>query len=569
VGEVRTELASAGLCIVVFDSGVVAGSLTTEALGAGDDEVVDAVMDSGPRTVRPSEESPALAERMQKKGLAHMVVTRPDGRLVGSSAPREQTTTTQSLNQGTRAGSEVVSDYGRELQFAVNVDPSAAALETGRAIARRADAAGLELVGIQDHPYQHRFLDTWMLMATLLASTERVRLFPNVTSLPLRGAAMIAKQAASLDVLSDGRFELGIGAGGFWDAIAAMGGPRREPRDALEALQDAIQIIRLFWSGQRTISYTGRHYAVKGLHPGPPSKHPIGIWVGGAGPRMLQVIGRDADGWIPSFGYVTPELVPAKQQRIDEAARAAGRSPAEIRRIYNLMGEITEVPTQARLKGPPSHWIEELTGFAVELGFDTFVFWSSEDHLHQLDRFVGEVVPAVREAVARERGDSSADAGVMPVPSNEDLLRIYRETKTIAVVGASADEAKPAHAIPAYLQSQGYRIVPVNPRGGELFGDRVYRSLRDVDVPVDVIDVFRPPTEAEEVAREAIALGAKTLWFQPGTHTSEAVRLASRAGLTVVWGLCMGATHGALGLGPGPHAAPGAGGEERTVPRTA
>jgi alkanesulfonate monooxygenase SsuD/methylene tetrahydromethanopterin reductase-like flavin-dependent oxidoreductase (luciferase family) len=455
-----------------------------------------------------------------------------------------------------------MADYGRELQFGVNLDPSAAALERGRAIAQRADAAGLELIGIQDHPYQHRFLDTWMLMAMLLASTERVRLFPNVTSLPLRDPAMIAKQAASLDVLSNGRFELGIGAGGFWDAIAAMGGPRREPRDAFEALQEAIQIIRLFWSGERTVSYTGRHYSVTGLHPGPPPRHPIGIWVGGVGPRMLQLIGRDADGWIPSFGYVEPDQVPAKQQRIDDAARAAGRSPAAIRRIYNLMGEITEVPTRARLQGPPSHWIEELTGFAVELGFNTFVLWSPEDHLNQLDRFVGEVVPAVRQAVDGERRDPSADEGVMSVPSDDNLLRIFGETKTIAVVGASADEAKPAHAIPAYLQSRGYRIVPVNPRGGEIFGEHVYRSLRAVDVPVDVVDVFRPPTEAEEVAREAIAVGVKTLWFQPGTHTSEALRLASRAGLTVVWGLCMGATHGALGLGPGPHAASGAGRRE-------
>jgi predicted CoA-binding protein len=360
-----------------------------------------------------------------------------------------------------------------------------------------------------------------------------------------------------LDVLSGGRFELGIGAGAFWDAIAAMGGPRREPRDAFEALQDAVEIIRLFWSGQRTISYRGRHYSVQGLHPGPPPAHPIGIWVGGAGPRMLQCIGRGADGWIPSFGYVTPEEVPAKQQRIDDAAHDAGRSPAAIRRIYNLMGQITEIPTTARLNGPPSHWIEELTGFAVELGFDTFVFWSPDDHLNQLERFAREVVPAVRESVARERDDPSATSGVTPEPSREDLLRIYEQTKTIAVVGASADENKPAHAIPAYLQSQGYRILPVNPRGGEIFGERVYRSLREIDVPVDVVDVFRPPAEAEEVAREAIATGARTLWFQPGTSTEEAVRLASEAGLTVVAGLCMGATHGALGLGPGPHSASG------------
>jgi predicted CoA-binding protein len=132
------------------------------------------------------------------------------------------------------------------------------------------------------------------------------------------------------------------------------------------------------------------------------------------------------------------------------------------------------------------------------------------------------------------------------------LLRIYRQTRTIAVVGASANPQKPAHKIPAYLRSQGYRIVPVNPRGGELLGERAYRSLLEVPAPVDAVDVFRPPAEAETVARDAVAVGAKVLWFQPGTHTEKAVRLAAEAGLEVVADRCMGDTHGELGLGPGP-----------------
>jgi predicted CoA-binding protein len=138
------------------------------------------------------------------------------------------------------------------------------------------------------------------------------------------------------------------------------------------------------------------------------------------------------------------------------------------------------------------------------------------------------------------------------VRSDEELIRIYRESKTIAVVGASNNVAKPAHLIPRYLQEQGYRILPVNPRGGQLLGEPGYRSLSEIDTPVDVVDVFRPPAEAEAVAREAIALGATVLWFQPGTHTEEAVRLAVDAGLLVVAGRCMGAAHGELGLGPGP-----------------
>jgi alkanesulfonate monooxygenase SsuD/methylene tetrahydromethanopterin reductase-like flavin-dependent oxidoreductase (luciferase family) len=297
---------------------------------------------------------------------------------------------------------------GRPISFAANVDPSAASLGDARAIARRADELGLDLIGIQDHPYQWRFLDTWMLMATLLAETEQIHVFPNVANLPLRGPAVIAKQAASLDVLSGGRFELGLGAGAFWEAIEAMGGPVRSPREALEALEDAVQIIRLFWSGERTITFAGSHYTVKGLHPGPQPVHAIGIWIGAYKPRMLNLIGRLADGWVPSLPYAPPDQIPAMQKRIDEAAREAGRDPDGIRRIYNVMGEITDGPARGLLEGPVEHWIEELTRFVVELGFDTFTFWARENYLGQLERFAREVVPGVAQATGRSRAEERA-----------------------------------------------------------------------------------------------------------------------------------------------------------------
>jgi len=138
-------------------------------------------------------------------------------------------------------------------------------------------------------------------------------------------------------------------------------------------------------------------------------------------------------------------------------------------------------------------------------------------------------------------------------PSHEELLRIYEQPKTIAVVGASSAVGKPAHDKPRYLQSQGYRIVPVNPRGGEILGEHAFASLRDVDLPIDVVDVFRPPAEAEAVARAAVAIGAKVVWFQPGTDTDEATAVATQGGLIVVRRRCMAVTHGLLGLGPGPH----------------
>jgi alkanesulfonate monooxygenase SsuD/methylene tetrahydromethanopterin reductase-like flavin-dependent oxidoreductase (luciferase family) len=197
---------------------------------------------------------------------------------------------------------------------------------------------------------------------------------------------MIAKQAATLDVLSGGRFELGLGGGAFWEAIGAMGGPVRSGRETLEALEEAMRIIRLFWSGERTIRFEGKHYRVAGLHPGPAPAHPIGIWLGVYRPRALALTGRLADGWIPSMGYAPPETIPERQRRIDEAAAEVGRDPTEIRRMYNVTGEVPA---------------EELTRFVLELGFDTLVFWP--ENAGQLERFASETAPAVREAVARAR----------------------------------------------------------------------------------------------------------------------------------------------------------------------
>jgi alkanesulfonate monooxygenase SsuD/methylene tetrahydromethanopterin reductase-like flavin-dependent oxidoreductase (luciferase family) len=296
-----------------------------------------------------------------------------------------------------------MADYRRPLEFGVNIVPDAATVDEARMLARRADAAAIDLIGIQDHPYQWRFLDTWALIAVLLAETSRVRFFPNVSNLPLRGPAMIAKQAASLDVLSGGRFELGLGAGAFWEAIGAMGGPVRTSREAVGALEEAIKIIRLFWSGERSISFSGRHYSVKSVHPGPAPTHPMGIWVGALQPRMLRLTGRLADGWVPSLPYAPPPQIPAMQRLIDAGATEVERDPTRIRRIYNVMGRITDGPATKLLEGPPSHWIEEVSRFVTELGFDTFVFWPNEDPIRQVERFINDVVPGVREQVARAR----------------------------------------------------------------------------------------------------------------------------------------------------------------------
>jgi alkanesulfonate monooxygenase SsuD/methylene tetrahydromethanopterin reductase-like flavin-dependent oxidoreductase (luciferase family) len=297
-----------------------------------------------------------------------------------------------------------VADYGRELEFGVSVVPLADPPDWAARIVVAADRAGLDLVGIQDHPYQRRFLDTWTLISTLVPVTERIRFFPDVASLPLRPPAMLAKAAASLDVLSGGRVEMGLGAGAFWDAIVGMDGPRRSPGEAVRSIEEAIQIMRLVWSDERSLRFEGEIYSLRGMRPGPRPVHEIGIWVGAYGPRMLALIGSLADGWIPSYGNAPPERIPEMQRRIDGGAEQAGREPARIRRAYNLSGRIGE-GGDGPLDGPISRWVEELTRFALELGMDTFIYWPQDDHVRQVEVFAREVVPAVREAVAAERPD--------------------------------------------------------------------------------------------------------------------------------------------------------------------
>ncbi len=287
---------------------------------------------------------------------------------------------------------------GPQLQFGFFPEPQAAHLPDVIRRVQWADRNGLDLIGIQDHPYQRRYADTFILMAHLAAVTERVHFFPDVASLPLRGPVMLAKQAATIDLLSGGRCELGIGAGGFAEAIAGLGGPRRTPAASLQALREAIPIIRALWTQERGLRIPGEHYALAGGHGGPAPAHPLQIWVGGNGPRMLRLIGELADGWVPSMAYVPPPLLAEKGPLVDAAAAAAGRDPGSIRRIYNISGRITEqvAPADTAIVGPPSYWRDRLLHLAAEHRIETFVLWPDGDIDEQLQRFAREVVPAVR-----------------------------------------------------------------------------------------------------------------------------------------------------------------------------
>ena len=173
-----------------------------------------------------------------------------------------------------------MTDYGHDLRFGVFITPTAATAHDVLRLAKLAEREHLDIVTFQDHPYQRRFLDAFSLLAMVAAQTDQIYLAPNVANLPLRLPVTIAKAAATIDIVSEGRMHLGLGAGAFWDAIERVGGPRRTPGESVDALSEAIDVIRGFWD------------------EGPQPVERIEIWLGAYKPRMLRLTAaRPTGGW--------------------------------------------------------------------------------------------------------------------------------------------------------------------------------------------------------------------------------------------------------------------------------
>ncbi len=292
-----------------------------------------------------------------------------------------------------------MTDYDHGLEFGLFPSPDAASAHHVLELAAVAEVSGLDLLTVQDHPYQARHLDAWTLLSVVAARTSTLRVAPNVANLPLRNPVVLAGSVASLDILSGGRVELGIGTGAFWDAIEAAGGVRLTPGEAVAALEEAIGVIRAMWAGSGSVRLDGVHHRATGLHSGPAPVHPVGIWVGAYKPRMLRLTGRLADGWLPSQGYAAPETLGELNARIDEAAVAAGRAPEAVRRLYNVSGSFGS--GAGFLRGRPSDWAEQLAGLTLEQGMATYILGT--DDPDDARRFGEEVAPLVRDLVAAER----------------------------------------------------------------------------------------------------------------------------------------------------------------------
>jgi alkanesulfonate monooxygenase SsuD/methylene tetrahydromethanopterin reductase-like flavin-dependent oxidoreductase (luciferase family) len=291
-------------------------------------------------------------------------------------------------------------DYGHDLRFGVFIPPAADQAAAVLDLAQLADALGLDYVTFQDHPYQPRFLDTWTLLSVVAAQTANIRVAPNVANLPLRQPVVLARSVATLDLTTGGRVDLGLGAGAFYDAVASIGGPRLTPKASVDALEEGIDVIRAAWGANGDpISYEGEHYRIDGAHPGPMPGHPVEIWLGAYKPRMLRLTGAKADGWVPSMGYIELDELGPANARIDEAAAAAGRRGAEIRRLLNITEDL----------GP-----ERLAELTLTTGMSAYILAvSSADDIR---RFAEETAPAARELVETERGRDGSEPEPAPVP---------------------------------------------------------------------------------------------------------------------------------------------------------
>jgi len=279
-------------------------------------------------------------------------------------------------------------------------------------LAQLAEREGLDVFSLSDHPYLGDRLDAYAALGFVLGATSRLTGFVNVTSLPTRPPVMLSRTLTTLSALSVGRFVFGVGAGGVWDRISDMGVNPPSGGAAVDALEDAIVLVRKLSGGGPPVTHSGSHYQVREVEPTP---YPApSVWTGSVGPKSLAVTGRIADGWIPGYGadWASPRYRESRPM-IDEAAASAGRDPREIRTVFNLPSRITEQPLDSTrgpdgewLGGSVEQWVEELTMSVLEYDAAGFMFftpeWTAPDEV-SLGRWAAEIAPAVREAVAKSR----------------------------------------------------------------------------------------------------------------------------------------------------------------------
>lgn len=319
-------------------------------------------------------------------------------------------------------------------------------------LAQQAEREGLDFVSFQDHLYNPHWVDTWTLLTTVGAHTERIGLQIATATLPLRYPPMLAKQAMTLDLLTGGRLELGIGSGGpqYADGIRSLGVDPPGGGQAVRLVAEAIDVLRALWQpgpdiseepadqlariqrnyddyllpadGWPAVSFQGSLLRLQGALYGPAPTHHIPILVGATKPRMAGVVGRAADGWIVSQGRLRHDELLALHERVDKAAMDAGRDPTAIIRQYNMFGTIglpgsTHLGPRPAFAGTAGEWTELLLRCCTADRMTAINYWPGDDP-EQLSVYAAEVVPQVRQLLAvPDRGPAQTGAtGASPVP---------------------------------------------------------------------------------------------------------------------------------------------------------
>ena len=282
--------------------------------------------------------------------------------------------------------------------FGVTIIPSASPRSDPVGEAVLAEELGFDLVSVWDHPHgENPSFESWTLMTWMAARTSSVSVASNVLGLPFRLPALTAKMAESLDRLSGGRLILGLGAGGNDAEFAGYGAPLRTPSEKVEALEEALEIIRGTW-WEPSFTYDGKYYRNDGALLEPKPERRIPIWLGTYGPRALEITGRLADGWIPSMPYAPPRVALEKRAIVLRALVEAGRDPDVFAWAYNVSVRIGGGPAEdpdRRIAGEPDEVIERLVEL-LEMGFTTLNVWLGGRREDQMTRLAQDVLPEVR-----------------------------------------------------------------------------------------------------------------------------------------------------------------------------
>ena len=434
-------------------------------------------------------------------------------------------------------------DYGHALRFGTFITPANAPADRPVELAVLSEELGFDLVTFQDHPYQPAFHDTWTLLTWVAARTQRIHLSGNVLNLPLRQPAVLARAAASLDLLSGGRFALGLGAGGFWDPIAAMGGRRLTPGQAVTALDEAIDVIRGIWdtTNRAPLRAGGDYYRVEGAKRGPTPAHAIPIWLGAYKPRMLRLIAEKGDGWLPSMSYMQPGDLERGNKAIDDAARAVGRFPREITRLLNV---------------PPDLTVDALVDLAIDQGVSVFVVMADDPRV--MERWAQQIIPVVRERVGEARASQGITTGTRIRPAAALTKRVEgidydAVPESLADTAVEPGDHGYARYQSAYMRGGRPGLI-LRPQTIEEVQDAVRYARTQRDVPLGIFSAGhgisgRSLNEGGLVidvgALNAVEpLGGQRVRTGPGARWADVAKVLSPLGLAITSG-----DYGGVGVG--------------------